>query len=133
MRRQAGPLLLANVWDVASARAAKAAGHAAVGTSSVAIADMLGHADGEGRKDRFPAPMACFETETLSCFFPRLVCEWNGEPQSNHSVIRAWHERCVLAQTEPELDVLPPASQGHPATKAHEWQSASRRRSCSRN
>ncbi|WP_198341982.1 isocitrate lyase/phosphoenolpyruvate mutase family protein [Burkholderia ubonensis] len=36
MRRQAGPLLLANVWDVASARASKAAGHAAVGTSSAA-------------------------------------------------------------------------------------------------
>ncbi|WP_080408009.1 isocitrate lyase/phosphoenolpyruvate mutase family protein [Burkholderia ubonensis] len=75
MRRQAGPLLLANVRDVASARAAKAAGHAAVGTSSAAIADMLGHADGDGPKDRFPAPMACFETETASVFFLGLVCE----------------------------------------------------------
>ncbi|WP_080410911.1 isocitrate lyase/phosphoenolpyruvate mutase family protein [Burkholderia ubonensis] len=46
MRRQAEPLLLANVRDVARARAAKAAGHVAVGTSSAAIADMLGHADG---------------------------------------------------------------------------------------
>ncbi|WP_080426117.1 isocitrate lyase/phosphoenolpyruvate mutase family protein [Burkholderia ubonensis] len=126
-------MLFTNVWDVASARASKAAGHAAAGTSSAAIADMLGHADGEGRKDRFPAPMACFETETASAFFLGLVCQGNGEPQSNHSVIRAWHERCVLAQTEPEPDVLPPASQGHPSTKAHEWQSASRRRSCSRN
>ncbi|WP_080427757.1 isocitrate lyase/phosphoenolpyruvate mutase family protein [Burkholderia ubonensis] len=126
-------MLLSNVWDVASARAAKAAGHAAVGTSSAAIADMLGHADGEGRKDRFPAPMACFETETASAFFLGLVCQGNGEPQSNHSVIRAWHERCVLAQTEPELDVLRPARQGHPTTKAHDGQSASRRRSCSRN
>ncbi|WP_407060495.1 isocitrate lyase/phosphoenolpyruvate mutase family protein [Burkholderia ubonensis] len=125
--------MLANVWDVASARAAKAAGHAAaVGTSSAAIADMSGHADGEGRKDRFPAPMACFETETASAFFLGLVCQGNGEPQSNHSVIRAWHERCVLAQ-EPELDVLRPAWQGHPTTKAHDGQSASRRRSCSRN
>lgn len=48
LHHQAEPLLLANVWDVASARAAKAAGYAAIGTSSAAIAEMLGYADGEG-------------------------------------------------------------------------------------
>lgn len=47
LHQQVKPLLLANVWDVASARAAKAAGYAAMGTSSAAIADMLGYADGE--------------------------------------------------------------------------------------
>ncbi|NLR75738.1 isocitrate lyase/PEP mutase family protein [Leeia aquatica] len=48
LHQQSSPLLLANVWDAASARAAEAAGYAAQGTSSAAIADMLGYADGEG-------------------------------------------------------------------------------------
>ena len=48
LHQQDEPLLIANVWDVASARAAQAAGYAAIGTSSAAIADMLGYADGEG-------------------------------------------------------------------------------------
>jgi 2-methylisocitrate lyase-like PEP mutase family enzyme len=48
LHHQPEPLLLANVWDAASARAAKSAGYAAIGTSSAAIADMLGYEDGEG-------------------------------------------------------------------------------------
>lgn len=44
---QATPVLLANVWDVPSARAAAAAGYSAVGTSSAAIADACGYNDGE--------------------------------------------------------------------------------------
>ncbi|MEX3021071.1 isocitrate lyase/phosphoenolpyruvate mutase family protein [Kluyvera sp. STS39-E] len=44
---QASPLLLANVWDASSARAAAQAGYQALGTSSAAIATMLGYADGE--------------------------------------------------------------------------------------
>ena len=47
LHHQASPLLLANVWDAASARAAESAGYAAIGTSSAAIAAMLGYADGE--------------------------------------------------------------------------------------
>ena len=39
------PLVLANVWDVASAREVVAAGGAAIGTSSAAIAATLGEAD----------------------------------------------------------------------------------------
>ncbi|MEO2217373.1 isocitrate lyase/phosphoenolpyruvate mutase family protein [Chromobacterium vaccinii] len=45
---QVEPLVLANVWDAASARLAEAAGYAAIGTSSAAISDMLGYPDGEG-------------------------------------------------------------------------------------
>jgi 2-methylisocitrate lyase-like PEP mutase family enzyme len=41
------PLLLANAWDASSAQAAEAAGYQAVGTSSAAIAAMLGYDDGE--------------------------------------------------------------------------------------
>lgn len=40
-------LLLANVWDVPSTLAAQQAGYRAVGTSSAAIAAMLGYPDGE--------------------------------------------------------------------------------------
>jgi 2-methylisocitrate lyase-like PEP mutase family enzyme len=48
LHRQAAPLLIANAWDAASAHAAEQAGYAAIGTSSAAIAAMLGYADGEG-------------------------------------------------------------------------------------
>ncbi len=48
LHQQVEPLLLANIWDAASARSAEAAGYAAIGTSSAAIASMLGYADGDG-------------------------------------------------------------------------------------
>ncbi|MHB8253541.1 MAG: isocitrate lyase/PEP mutase family protein [Acidiferrobacter sp.] len=48
LHQQVEPLLLANVWDAASARSAESAGYAAIGTSSAAIAGMLGYADGDG-------------------------------------------------------------------------------------
>lgn len=44
---QSGPLLLSTIWDARSAAASQALGFAAVGTSSAAIASMLGYADGE--------------------------------------------------------------------------------------
>lgn len=45
---QEKPLVIANVWDAPSAIAAQQAGYQALGTSSAAIANMLGYADGEG-------------------------------------------------------------------------------------
>ncbi|KOE79507.1 carboxyvinyl-carboxyphosphonate phosphorylmutase [Vibrio alginolyticus] len=47
LHQQATPLLLANVWDAASANCALKAGYQALGTSSAAIASMLGYEDGE--------------------------------------------------------------------------------------
>lgn len=44
---QAAPLLLSTIWDARSAATSQTAGFAAVGTSSAAIASMLGYADGE--------------------------------------------------------------------------------------
>ena len=41
------PLILPNAWDVASARAIERAGAAAIATSSSAVAESLGHEDGE--------------------------------------------------------------------------------------
>ncbi|MFK8058351.1 MAG: isocitrate lyase/phosphoenolpyruvate mutase family protein [Saprospiraceae bacterium] len=47
LHQQTRPLLLANAWDVPSAKAVEASGYQAIGTSSAAIANMLGYADGE--------------------------------------------------------------------------------------
>lgn len=44
---QKDPLLICNVWDVASTKAAEKTGFRAIGTSSAAIANMLGYPDGE--------------------------------------------------------------------------------------
>ena len=48
LHHQPQPLLIANVWDASSALAAAQAGYRALGTSSAAIAAMLGYEDGEG-------------------------------------------------------------------------------------
>ena len=47
LHQQSTPLLICNVWDVASAKAAQELGFQAIGTSSAAIAKMLGYADGQ--------------------------------------------------------------------------------------
>lgn len=47
LHHQDTPLLIANVWDATSALAAQQAGYQALGTSSAAIAAMLGYEDGE--------------------------------------------------------------------------------------
>ena len=48
LHHQPQPLLIANVWDASSALAAAQTGYRALGTSSAAIAAMLGYEDGEG-------------------------------------------------------------------------------------
>ncbi len=45
--KQQPPLILANVWDVSSAKTAEKSGFQAIGTSSAAIAASLGYNDGE--------------------------------------------------------------------------------------
>lgn len=47
LHHQNKPLLIANVWDACSTVAAQQAGYQALGTSSAAIAAMLGYQDGE--------------------------------------------------------------------------------------
>ncbi|WP_433283207.1 isocitrate lyase/PEP mutase family protein [Micromonospora sp. CA-244673] len=47
LHRPGDPLILPNAWDPGSARAVVAAGFPAVATSSAAVAEVLGHADGE--------------------------------------------------------------------------------------
>src|SRR5262249_53420020 len=48
LHRPGDPLLLPNVWDVATARAVVAAGFPVVATSSGAVAASLGHEDHQG-------------------------------------------------------------------------------------
>ncbi|MER7458634.1 isocitrate lyase/phosphoenolpyruvate mutase family protein [Micromonospora sp. NPDC126480] len=47
LHRPGDPLVLPNAWDPGSARAVAEAGFPAVATSSAAVAESLGHADGE--------------------------------------------------------------------------------------
>jgi len=47
LHQQKTPLLIGNVWDVASAKIAEQLNFQAIGTSSAAIAKMLGYPDGE--------------------------------------------------------------------------------------
>src|SRR5262245_30683818 len=47
LHRPGEPLVLPNVWDAGSARTVEAAGFGAVATSSGAVAESLGYADGE--------------------------------------------------------------------------------------
>ncbi|NRA20694.1 MAG: isocitrate lyase/phosphoenolpyruvate mutase family protein [Oceanospirillaceae bacterium] len=47
LHQQATPLIICNVWDAASAKTAEKLHFSAIGTSSAAIASMLGYEDGE--------------------------------------------------------------------------------------
>ncbi len=47
LHQQEKPLLICNVWDAASTKIAEKLNFQAIGTSSAAIAEMLGYADGE--------------------------------------------------------------------------------------
>lgn len=47
LHHQEKPLLLANVWDVPSAKTAEVRGFDAIGTSSAGMAALLGYEDGE--------------------------------------------------------------------------------------
>jgi 2-methylisocitrate lyase-like PEP mutase family enzyme len=47
LHQQKNAFVICNVWDVASAKAAEQGSFSAIGTSSAAIASMLGYADGE--------------------------------------------------------------------------------------
>ena len=62
LHHQHAPLLIANVWDASSAFAAQQLGYAALGTSSAAIAAMLGYdmPTKIERTDEPPPPLAIY-------------------------------------------------------------------------
>ncbi len=47
LHNQRDPLLICNIWDVASSKIAEKLNFKAIGTSSAAIASLLGYEDGE--------------------------------------------------------------------------------------
>lgn len=86
MHYQSTPLLLANVWDVASAQAAQDAGYQALGTSSAAIADMLGYKDGEELPFSVLLALAARIRECVS--LPLSVDMESGYGQDTETVVR---------------------------------------------
>ena len=78
LHRPGSPLLLPNIWDVATAKAVVAAGFPVVATTSGGVAATLGYEDQEDATSR-PAPTAC----TRSCCgttdaLRRFIGEVNG-------------------------------------------------------
>ncbi|MCF2860284.1 isocitrate lyase/phosphoenolpyruvate mutase family protein [Pseudoalteromonas sp. SMS1] len=69
--QQVEPLILANVWDAESAKRAKQAGYQAMGTSSAAIASVLGYED--GGKMPFEALLFMVKRIVASCSLPLSV------------------------------------------------------------
>jgi|SRR5665213_450017 len=61
------PLLLANVWDVTSARIIEAAGFEFIATSSHAIADVLGETDGDSSNPRLVFDWTARIARAVSC------------------------------------------------------------------
>ena len=73
LHQQSSLLILGNVWDAQSAKIAASAGFQALGTSSHAIANSLGYADGE----QIPVNELLFVVERIvkscrCCYFSTL-------------------------------------------------------------
>ncbi|TQF70379.1 isocitrate lyase/PEP mutase family protein [Pseudoalteromonas luteoviolacea] len=84
--QQSQPLLLANAWDAESAKRAKLAGYQAIGTSSAAIASVLGYEDGE----KMPFEELLFMVKRIveSCSLPLSVDIESGYSNDSKKVVR---------------------------------------------
>jgi 2-methylisocitrate lyase-like PEP mutase family enzyme len=83
MHRPGDPVCIANVWDVATARWAHEAGYRALGSSSLAVAESLGHLDHEGA----PAELMLWNAEQLVASVPIPVtvdaeAGWGLDPET---------------------------------------------------
>lgn len=97
LHQQTAPLLLCNVWDVASAKTAENLGFSAIGTSSAAIARMLGYADGEYME--FEELLFIVKRITTCCVLPLSVdieAGFSENPQITAAYIRALAEVGVV-------------------------------------
>lgn len=97
LHQQTEPLLICNVWDVASAQTAEKIGFKAIGTSSAAIARMLGYAYGEFMP--FNELLYIVKRIALSCKLPLSVDIEAGfcdEPAVTASYIKALAEIGVV-------------------------------------
>ena len=87
MHAQSTPLLIANVWDVTSAKAAQHAGFTAMGTSSAAIADMYGYADGDGEGLSFQELHYLVKRLRACCSLPLTVDMEYGYAKSTEEIV----------------------------------------------
>jgi 2-methylisocitrate lyase-like PEP mutase family enzyme len=94
LHAQPTPLLLANVWDVASAKAAQVAGYTAIGTSSAAIADMYGYEDGKGLS--FPEVRHLVKRLLACCTLPLTVDMEYGYGDSTAQILGNLQELAEL-------------------------------------
>jgi len=97
LHQQTTPLLLCNVWDVASAKAAEKLGFCAVGTSSAAIARMLGYADGEHMA--FEELLFIVKRIAACCALPLSVdieAGFSDDPQITATYVKALAEVGVV-------------------------------------
>ncbi|KGJ96891.1 isocitrate lyase/PEP mutase family protein [Colwellia psychrerythraea] len=95
--QQITPLLLCNVWDVASAKTAEKMGFSAIGTSSAAIARMLGYADGEHMQ--FAELLFIVKRIAACCKLPLSVdieAGFSDDPQVTAGYIKALAEVGVV-------------------------------------
>lgn len=97
LHQQTTPLLLCNIWDVASAKTAEKLGFSAMGTSSAAIARMLGYADGEYMA--FEELLYIVKRITACCTLPLSVdieAGFSDDPQITAAYIKALAEVGVV-------------------------------------
>jgi 2-methylisocitrate lyase-like PEP mutase family enzyme len=97
LHQQNTPLLVCNVWDVASAKTAEKLGFSAIGTSSAAIARMLGYADGEHMA--FDELLYIVKRIAACCALPLSVdieAGFSDDPQITAAYIKALAEVGVV-------------------------------------
>ncbi len=94
LHQQAKPLLIANVWDASSAQIAQKVGYEAIGTSSAAIASMLGYTDGEGVI--FPELLQIVSRVRAVCDLPLSVDIEAGYGTAPESIVENLAKLAVL-------------------------------------
>lgn len=102
LHQQEEPLLIANVWDVSSPRAAQTAGYKAIGTSSAAIAAMYGYADGDGIS--FAELRHLVVRLRACCSLPLTVDMEYGYGDSHHQIIENLLDLAELGVTGVNLE-----------------------------
>ncbi len=97
LHQQATALVICNVWDVASAKTAEKLGFNAIGTSSAAIANMLGYEDGEGMS--FEEVLFIVKRIVACCDLPLTVdieAGYSDDPLTTANYIKALTEAGVV-------------------------------------
>ncbi|HEU5450394.1 MAG TPA: isocitrate lyase/phosphoenolpyruvate mutase family protein, partial [Terriglobales bacterium] len=90
LHRSGPPLLLINVWDVAGARIVEELGYPALATSSAAIANALGYADGQQiRRDEMLAVVARIAAAVKVPVTADMEAGYGSTPEAMADTVRA--------------------------------------------